>query len=71
MGRVFIEEVMQSAGVNKYEIVALLAFIKRTGRANNAAEAIRKLEAGEFNVNALEEEMIRSFQLELPDEELI
>ena len=50
MGRVFIEETMISSGVNRVDMISLLAFIKRSGRAKTAGEAIKKLENGEFDV---------------------
>jgi hypothetical protein len=48
MGRVFIEEAMIKSGVYRVDMIGLLAFIKRSGRATSAADAIRRLESGEF-----------------------
>ena len=70
MGRVFPDQVMTATGINRTDLVGVCAFLKRSGRATSAVDALRRLEAGEFNTNDLNEEMIRSFQLELPDEEL-
>ena len=67
MGRVFIEEAMDASGVNRTDLVGLLAFIKRSGRASSAAEAIRRLEAGEFDVAELQERMIQQQQVNRPD----
>ena len=67
MGRVFIEEAMDTSGVNRTDLVGLLAFIKRSGRASSAAEAIRRLEAGEFDVAELQEQMIQQYQVKRPD----
>ena len=64
MGRVFIEEAMISSGVNRVDMVSLLAFIKRSGRAKAAVEAIRKLEDGEFDVAELRELMIQQYETE-------
>ena len=64
MGRVFIEETMISSGVNRVDMISLLAFIKRSGRAKTAADAIRKLEDGEFDVAELQELMIRQYEIE-------
>ena len=64
MGRVFIEETMISSGVNRVDIIGLLAFIKRSSRAKTAGEAIKKLENGEFDVAELQELMIRQYETE-------
>jgi len=69
MGRVFIEEAMETSGVNRTDLVGLLAFIKRSGRASSAADAIRRLEAGEFDVAELQELMIQQHQVKRPDPE--
>jgi hypothetical protein len=67
MGRVFIEETMINSGVNRVDIIGLLAFIKRSGRATSAADAIRRLEAGEFDVAELEELMIQQYETTRPN----
>ena len=67
MGRVFIEEAMQTSRVNRTDLVGLLAFIKRSGCATSAADAIRRLEAGEFDVAELQERMIQQQQVNRPD----
>ena len=64
MGRVFIEEAMISSGVNRVDMVSLIAFIKRSGRAKGAVEAIRRLEDGEFDVAELRELMIQQYETE-------
>jgi len=67
MGRVFIEEAIQTSGVNRTDLVGLLAFIKRSRRASSSADAIRRLEAGEFDVAELQEQMIQQQQVNRPD----
>jgi len=69
MGRVFIEEAMETSGVNRTDLIGLLAFIKRSGRASSPADAIRRLEAGEFDVAELQELMIQQHQVKRPDSE--
>ena len=69
MGRVFIEEAMDTSGVNRTDLVGLLAFIKRSGRASSAVDAIRRLEAGEFDVAELQELMIQQHQVKRSDSE--
>ena len=67
MGRVFIEEAMEVSGIDRVDLVGLLAYIKRSGRASSPADAIRRLEAGEFDVAELQEKMIQQYQTERPD----
>ena len=69
MGRVFIEEAMETSGVNRTDLIGLLAFIKRSGRASSPADAIRRLEAGEFDVAELQELMIQQHQVKRSDPE--
>ena len=69
MGRVFIEEAMETSGVNRTDLIGLLAFIKRSGRASSPADAIRRLEAGEFDVAELQELMIQQHQVKRSDSE--
>jgi hypothetical protein len=67
MGRVFIEETMINSGVNRVDMIGLLAFIKRSGRATSATDAIRRLEAGEFDVAELQELMIQQYETTRPN----
>ena len=67
MGRVFIEEAMINSGVNRVDMIGLLAFIKRSGRATSAADAIRRLESGEFDVAELQELMIQQYETKRPE----
>jgi hypothetical protein len=69
MGRVFIEETMINSGVNRVDMIGLLAFIKRSGRATSATDAIRRLEAGEFDVAELQELMIQQYETTRPNPE--
>ena len=68
MGRVFPDQVMTATGLNRTDLVGVCAFLKRSGRATSAVDALRRLEAGEFNTSDITEEMIRVLQLELPEE---
>jgi hypothetical protein len=69
MGRVFIEEAIQASGVDRTELIGLLTFIKRSGRASSPADAIRRLEAGEFDVAELQELMIQQYETKRPNTE--
>jgi hypothetical protein len=68
MGRVFIEEAMITTGIDRTNLVTVCTHLVRTKQAKSAADAIRKLEAGEFDADVLEEEMIRYYQTKIPTE---
>jgi hypothetical protein len=68
MGRVFIEEAMDATGINRTDLVGVCAYLVRSKQASSAADALRKLESGEFNKNDLEEQIIRSYQLNIVEE---
>ena len=64
MGRVFPDQVMAATGLNRTDLVGICAFLKRSGRASSAVDALRRLEAGEFNTNDINEEIIQAHQVE-------
>ena len=68
MGRVFIEEAMNVSGINRTDLVAVCAYLKRSGQASSAADALRLLETGKIDKDQLELEMIESFQVEINKE---
>jgi hypothetical protein len=67
MGRVFIEETLVHTGINRNNLVVICTHLVRSGQARNAADAIRKLEEGEFDGVNLEEEMIEANR-KVPDQ---
>jgi hypothetical protein len=69
MGRVFIEEAMDVTGINRTELVAVCAYLKRSGQAFSAADALRLLETGTIDKHDIEEQMIRSLQVEIEQED--
>ena len=60
MGRIFIEETLVHTGINRNNLVVICTYLVRSGQAKTAADAIRKLEEGEFDGVNLEEEMIEA-----------
>ena len=64
MGRVFIEEAMDATGINRTNLVGVCTHLVRTKQASSAADALRRLEAGEFGKVDLEEQMIEYYQVE-------
>ena len=71
MGRVFIEEAMDATGINRTNLVGVCAHLVRTRQATSAADALRRLENGEFDKAELEEQMIQYYQTEKTVEEPI
>jgi hypothetical protein len=67
MGRVFIEEAMDVTGINRTDLVAVCAYLKRSGQASSAADALRLLETGTIDKHIIEEQMINSFMVEKVD----
>jgi len=66
LGRVFIEEAMDATGINRTNLVGVCTHLVRTKQASSAADALRRLEAGEFDKVDLEEQMIQYYQVEKP-----
>ena len=64
MGKVFIEEAMLATGIDRTDLVIVCTYLVRSKQAKSAADAIRKLEAGEFDKIDLMEEMIQAHQME-------
>ena len=71
MGRVFIEEAMDITGINRIDLVAVCAYLKRSGQAFSAADALRLLETGTIDKHDIEEQMISSLQVENKQEDEI
>ena len=68
MGRVFIEEAMDITGINRIDLVAVCAYLKRSGQVSSAAGALRLLETGTIDKHDIEEQLIRSMQVEIEEE---
>jgi hypothetical protein len=71
LGKVFVEEAMQKTGIGRVELVGVIAYIIRSGRASGQADALKRIEAGEFDHIDIQEEMIKSLQVELPEENIV
>jgi hypothetical protein len=68
MGKVFIEKAMHHTGINRTNLVGVLVHLIRTKQAKDQGDAIKRLESGEFDGIDLQEEIIKSYQNELPKE---
>ena len=67
----YVQQAIQVSGVNRTELVAVCAFLIRTKRATGQHDAIEQLASGQVDGAALTEQMIRSFQVELKEEEIV
>ena len=55
---------MDATGINRTNLVGVYTHLVRTKQASSAADALRRLEAGEFDKVDLEEQMIQYYQVE-------
>ena len=67
----FIEKAMQNTGINRTNLVGVLTHLIRTGQAKDQGDAIKRLEAGEFDKLDIEEQIIRSYQTVHPEPEIV
>ena len=67
----FIEEAMDVTGINRTDLVGVCTHLVRTKQASSAADALRRLESGEFDKNDLQEQIIRSYQTVHPEPEIV
>ena len=67
----YVQEAIQNSGVNRTELTAVCAYMIRTKQARSQHDAIEQLASGKINGAELMEQMIRSFQVELKEEEEI
>jgi hypothetical protein len=67
----YVQEAIQNSGINRTELVAACAYLIRSKQATGQHNAIEKLASGEINGADLLEQMTRSFQVEIEEEEEI
>ena len=65
----YVQEAIQKSGVNRTELVSVCAYMIRTKQARSQHDAIEQLASGKINGVELMEQMVRSFQVELKEEE--
>mgnify|MGYP003670201122 CR=1 FL=1 len=68
MGKVFIEEAMDATGINRTNLVGVCTHLIRSKQASSQADALRRLEAGEFNKEDYQVEKPESVIVEEDDE---
>ena len=67
----YVQEAIQNSGINRTELTAVCAYMIRTKQAQGQHDAIEQLASGKINGAELMEQMIRSFQVELKEEEIV
>ena len=67
----YVQEAIQRSGVNRTELTAVCAYLIRTKQASGQHDALEQLASGKINGAELMEQMIRSFQVELKEEEIV
>ena len=70
MGKVFVEEAMQRTGINRTNLVGVITYLIRTKQASGQGDAIKRLEAGEFDGVDFDELIISAYQVEKPKPEI-
>ena len=69
MGRVFIEKAMQRTGIDRTNLVGVLAYLIRTKQASGQGDAMKRLESGEFDGVDFDELIISGYQTVKPEPE--
>jgi|TARA_B110000483_G_scaffold205589_1_gene249312 hypothetical protein len=67
----YVQEAIENSGINRTELVAACAYMIRTKLATSQHDAIKQLASGKVDSVELTEQMIRSFQVELEEEEIV
>ena len=67
----YVQEAIQRSGINRTELVAVCAYLIRTKQASGQIDAIEQLAAGKYDGIDLNETLIKSFQVELEEEEIV
>tara|TARA_R110000868_G_scaffold39118_2_gene136429 strand:+ start:524 stop:790 length:267 start_codon:yes stop_codon:yes gene_type:complete len=67
----YVQEAILNSGINRTELTAACAYLIRTKQASGQHDAIEQLASGKINGAELMEQMIRSFQVEIKEEEIV
>ena len=67
----YVQEAIENSGINRTELTAACAYLIRSKQARSQHDAIEQLASGKINGAELQEQMIRSFQVEIEEEEEI
>jgi hypothetical protein len=67
----YVQEAIQNSGINRTELTAACAYLIRSKQASGQHDAIKQLASGKIDGAELIEQMTRSFQVELEEEEIV
>ena len=67
----YVQEAIFNSGINRTELTAACAYMIRTKQARSQHDAIEQLASGKVDGADLLEQMTRSFQVELEEEEIV
>jgi hypothetical protein len=65
----YVQEAIENSGINRTELVAACTYMIRSKQARSQHDAIEQLASGKINGADLLEQMTRSFQVEIEEEE--
>ena len=67
----YVQEAILNSGINRTELTAACAYLIRSKQASGQHDAIKQLASGKIDGAELIEQMTRSFQVELEEEEIV
>ena len=67
----YVQEAIENSGINRTELVAACTYMIRSKQARSQHDAIEQLASGKINGADLLEQMTRSFQVEIEEEEKV
>ena len=67
----YVQQAILNSSVNRTELVAACAYMIRTKQARSQHDAIEQLASGKVDGADLLEQMTRSFQVEIEEEEIV
>ena len=66
----YVQEAIENSGINRTELTSACAYLIRSKQATGQHDAIEQLASGKINGADLLEQMTRSFQVEIEEEEV-
>ena len=67
----YVQEAIENSGINRTELTAACAYLIRSKQARGQHDAIEQLASGKYDGIDLNETLIKSFQVELEEEEIV
>ena len=67
----YVQEAIQNSGINRTELTAVCAYMIRTKQARGQHDAIEQLASGKINGAELMDQIIRCYQVEIKEEEIV